>query len=175
MKKIKTKTMLGIVVCGLMAMVVSTGAAMAGSEAEQIKKVSVTPTVAEGAAEGEMEDSLVKCEDGKMSISYDNGETWEEMDPSTYEVEINENADIKMDADFEIPEGADSCIVEQDDEGNARMSTDGGKTWQSLDGMVQFNDGEGMVEFGIKTDEEGTSYSTDGGETWSQVEEGNEI
>lgn len=170
--------------CGIMVLVVGTGAALAADN-----KDAKPVTLAAGEA-GQGSIMVETGEDGVTRYSTDGGETWTESLPEGMEFELNEDGSRVghsfIFGDGEIPEGA-GLMVQKDEEGNTRYSTDGGETWTeglpegegfelnedgTIDGSFALpgipSDAE-MSTMMIKMDEEGNaSYSTDGGETWTE-------
>lgn len=180
--KVKHKV-LGLM-CGIMVLAMGTGAALAADKGEA---KPATMTYAAEDAEGNVTMShgsiMVKTdEDGVTRYSTDGGETWTEGLPEGMEFELNEDGSLAGHSfilgDGEISEGAEfsTMMIQTDDDGNTRYSTDGGETWtEGLPEGAEFGISGGIPSDAehsrmmIKMDDEGSvSYSTDGGETWTE-------
>ncbi len=174
--------------CGTLIIGISAGAVYASNNTST-EKPEANYMVIQGKQASDGEKSLVKNENGVITHSTDDGQTWISGAPEGAVISENAN-DLPP-----LPEGAKSLMV-KDIDGKKQYSTDGGKTWseQAPEGVETIiEDGKSTTSMGglppipalkegsglhtssvLKKDIDGKSqYSTDGGNTWSdQAPEG---
>ncbi|EHQ63121.1 hypothetical protein PDENDC454_06285 [Paenibacillus dendritiformis C454] len=138
------------------------------------------------AAEAATDSLLVKHENGVLSYSTDDGQTWSENAPANMQaIKIGEG-NMKINNKFAPEDGIKMKVMVKEENGKKLYSTDDGQTWSETapEGMPAFDmGGEGNIKFkkqgasedGIKMkvmvkEENGKKlYSTDDGQTWSET------
>ena len=126
MEKTNKKKMLISVLCVALVLAIGTGVAFASNALEK---------------------SMVKMQDGKISISRDDGQTWDETIPDNMTVIENEDGSTLVTMGTPPADGAPQgdCMMSKMVDGVMMFSTDG-ETWSDKlpDGVTVTEDG-GMV------------------------------